>query len=56
MPEVERGSVMPRLNTKSELGLKMKVSQQRVRTLKKAIQREIERQEKIKAKAKHAPE
>ncbi len=47
---------MPKLNTRPELALKIKLSKQRVRTLQKDIRREHERQAKLKAKMRHAPE
>ena len=37
-------STMPRLNTKKELDLKVKISQERERRLEKDIQREHEKQ------------
>ena len=46
---------MPRLNTKRELALKVKVSQEKVRRLQKDIRREEERQKKLKQKMRHAP-
>jgi hypothetical protein len=49
------GEPMPRLNTKRELDLKVKVSQERERRLEKDIQREREKQQLLREKMKHAP-
>jgi hypothetical protein len=46
---------MPRLNTKKELALKVKISQERGRRLEKDIQREHEKQKKLREKMKVAP-
>ena len=46
---------MPRLNTKKELALKVKISQERARRLVKDILREEEKQRKLREKMKSAP-
>jgi hypothetical protein len=46
---------MPRLNTKKELGSRIKISEEHERRLGKDIQRERKKQEKLREKKKHAP-